>query len=58
MKVDLNGKVVVVTGGSGVLCSRMAVALGACGAKVAVLGRRKEALDTVVAEIVKAEEVR
>jgi NAD(P)-dependent dehydrogenase (short-subunit alcohol dehydrogenase family) len=40
--VDLKGKVAVVTGGSGVLCSAMASALGACGAKVAVLGRNFE----------------
>ena len=51
MTINLDGKVAVVTGGSGVLCSRMAVALAACGAKVAALGRRKEALDAVVAEI-------
>lgn len=37
--VDLSGKIAVVTGGSGVLCSQMAKALAACGAKVAILGR-------------------
>lgn len=34
--VDLSGKVAVVTGGGGVLCSTMAKALAACGASVAV----------------------
>jgi NAD(P)-dependent dehydrogenase (short-subunit alcohol dehydrogenase family) len=50
-KVDLSGKVAVVTGGTGVLCSAMARALGECGAGVAVLGRRKEVADALAAEI-------
>lgn len=37
--VDLDGRTAVVTGGSGVLCSQMARALAACGARVAILGR-------------------
>ena len=49
--VDLSGKVAAVTGGSGVLCSRMAVALSECGARVAVLSRRQEAVDAVATEI-------
>ena len=52
-KVDLSGKVVVVTGGTGVLCSSMARALGESGAKVAVLGRRKDVADALAAEIQK-----
>lgn len=48
---DLRGKVAAVTGGSGVLCGTMAKALGACGAKVAVLGRRLEATTKVADEI-------
>lgn len=36
-KIDLNGKVAVVTGAGGVLCSAMAEALAECGAKVALL---------------------
>ena len=50
-KVDLSGKVAVVTGGTGILCSEMSKALGECGAKVAVLGRRKEVADELAAEI-------
>lgn len=40
--IDLKGKVAVVTGGGGVLCSEFAKALGACGAYVAVLNRTLE----------------
>ena len=42
MKVDLNGKVAVVTGGGGILCSVMAEALASSGAKVAILDLRAE----------------
>ena len=41
-QIDLNGKVAVVTGGGGILCSVMAKALAECGAKVAVLDLREE----------------
>ena len=37
-KGPLAGKVAVVTGGGGILCGEMARALGADGAKVAILG--------------------
>lgn len=40
--IDLTGRVAVVTGGSGVLCSRFVRALTACGAKVAILNRTLE----------------
>jgi NAD(P)-dependent dehydrogenase (short-subunit alcohol dehydrogenase family) len=50
-KVDLRDRVALVTGGGGVLCSCMAEALAACGARVAVLGRRLEPLQSVVARI-------
>jgi NAD(P)-dependent dehydrogenase (short-subunit alcohol dehydrogenase family) len=50
-RIDLTGKVAVVTGGSGVLCRRMAMALAECGAGVAVLGRRLDAVEAVAAEI-------
>ena len=37
LKVDLTGKVAVVTGGGGVLCGAFSKALAACGAKIAIL---------------------
>ncbi len=49
--VCLDGKVAVVTGGGGVLCSLMAKALASCGAKVAVLDRREESARIVADEI-------
>lgn len=52
--VDLNGKVAVVTGAGGVLCSEMAKALAQCGAKVALVGRTyanvAAVADTITAE--------
>ena len=45
--VDLKNQVAVVTGGGGILCSVMAEALAACGARVAVLDLRKPAADKV-----------
>lgn len=45
---NLKGKTAVVTGGTGVLGSSMALALARAGAKVAVLGRTKEQLDKMV----------
>ena len=51
MKVDLTGKVAVVTGGGGILCGEMSRALAAAGAKVAILDLKKEAADRVAAEI-------
>ena len=50
-KIDLKNQVAVVTGGSGVLCSCMAKALVACGARVAVLGRNAEKAEGVAAGI-------
>ena len=41
-KVDLAGKVAVVTGGGGVLCSAMAKALAECGAAVAIADLKVE----------------
>ena len=51
MKVDLNGKVAVVTGGGGILCGVMAKALAKAGAKVAILDLRAEAAEAVAEEI-------
>lgn len=49
--IDLNGKVAVVTGAGGVLCSGFAKALADCGAKVALLGRRLASVEKVAREI-------
>ncbi|WP_419646455.1 SDR family oxidoreductase, partial [Victivallis vadensis] len=54
MKVNLNGKVAVVTGGGGILCSVMAKSLAEAGAKVAILDLKEEAAKKVADEIVKA----
>ncbi len=51
-ELDLKGKVAVITGGGGVLCGMMAKAIGACGAKVAVLDLRAENAQKVADEIV------
>ena len=53
-QVDLSGKVAVVTGAGGVLCSDMARALAQCGAKVALIGRTLEPLQAL-ADSIKAE---
>ena len=50
---NLSGKVAVITGGGGVLCSGFAKALASQGVKVAVLDLREEAAQTVVDEITK-----
>lgn len=48
---DLSGKVVVITGGTGVLGSELSRGLAAAGAKVAVLGRDAEKRNRVVTAI-------
>ena len=50
-KVDLSGKVAVVTGGGGILCSIMAEAIAECGAKVAILDLREDAAKAVADKI-------
>jgi NAD(P)-dependent dehydrogenase (short-subunit alcohol dehydrogenase family) len=54
LRIDLKGKVAVVTGGGGVLCSAMARALAECGAAVAVADLKKEAADAVAKTIAEA----
>ena len=39
---DFNGRTIVITGGTGVLCGAMAQALAGCGANLAVLARSEE----------------
>ena len=51
MKVDLTGKVVVVTGAGGVLCSVMAESVAAAGAAVALLDLNLEAAEKVADRI-------
>lgn len=50
-KVDLSGKVAVVTGGGGVLGAYFCKALAECGAKVAVMDLNQEPAEKVAAEI-------
>lgn len=52
-KIDLNDKVAVVTGGGGVLCSKMAEALALCGAKTAVISLHEEKAKKTADEIIK-----
>lgn len=48
---SLEGKVAVVTGGYGVLGGSIASALAAAGARVAILGRRRDAADRKASEL-------
>jgi NAD(P)-dependent dehydrogenase (short-subunit alcohol dehydrogenase family) len=48
---SLDGQIAVVTGGTGVLGSAIAAALAMAGAKVGVLGRRREAAEELAAQI-------
>ena len=52
LNTDLNGKVAVVTGAGGVLCSAFAKVLARAGAKVALLDINYEAANTFANEIV------
>lgn len=51
MKVDLNGKVVIVTGGGGAIGSAICRQMAANGAKVVVCGRTLQTLEATVAQI-------
>ncbi len=48
---DFSGKVAVVTGGAGVLCTMFAKALAACGARVAILDLAQDRAEAVANEI-------
>ncbi|MHB8625373.1 MAG: SDR family oxidoreductase [Aggregatilineales bacterium] len=48
---SLEGQTAIITGGTGVLGSAMALGLARAGAKVGVLGRRKAQADHIVAQI-------
>ena len=50
-KPDLNGRVAVITGGGGVLCSVFADSLAECGAAVAVLDLSLPAAEAVAEKI-------
>ena len=52
LNTDLTGKVAVVTGAGGVLCSHMAFALARAGAKVALVNRSDAAINEYAAQIV------
>lgn len=51
---SLEGKIAVITGGTGVLGSVMCKALAAAGAKVVIVGRRKDVADALAQEIIKS----
>ena len=51
LNVDLGGKIAVVTGAGGILCSAMSKALASAGAKVALLDINEEAFKKVSDEI-------
>lgn len=53
LKIDLNNKVVVVTGGTGVLGGIWVDALAECGAKVAILGRKLAVVEKKAEEVVR-----
>ena len=52
LNTDLNGKVAVVTGAGGVLCSTLSKVLARAGAKVALLNRTLEKAEKVADEII------
>lgn len=50
-KINLQEKTVVITGGSGIICSRLAEAVGECGAKVAILDLNLESANKFAHEL-------
>ena len=51
LKIDYTGKVVVITGAAGLICSAMTRAFAQCGAKVAAIGRHGESVRKLAEEI-------
>lgn len=51
ISIDLSGKVAVVTGGGGILCSAFAQAIAACGAAVAIVDLNGQAAQAVADKI-------
>jgi len=51
LQVDYSGKVVVITGAAGLICSAMTRAFAASGAKVAALGRTGEKVERLAKEL-------
>ncbi|MDG1489612.1 MAG: SDR family NAD(P)-dependent oxidoreductase, partial [Actinomycetota bacterium] len=49
--IDLSGQVALITGTTSGLGKRFATVLAACGAKVAIAGRRAERLEELAAEL-------
>ena len=52
LKINLKGKVAIITGGAGVLCGCFSEALAECGAKVAIIDINKDAAEKVVDKII------
>ncbi|MBP8960373.1 MAG: SDR family NAD(P)-dependent oxidoreductase, partial [Bacteroidales bacterium] len=51
--LNIEGKVAIITGGAGIICSSMAKALASQGVRTAVLDINKEGAEKVALEIVK-----
>ncbi|MBP7730876.1 MAG: SDR family NAD(P)-dependent oxidoreductase, partial [Bacteroidales bacterium] len=51
--LNIEGKVAIITGGAGIICSSMAKALASQGVRTAVLDINKEGAEKVASEIVK-----
>ncbi len=54
-ELNIKGKVAVITGGSGIICSAMAKALAVHGVKTAILNRNLENGQKIANEIEKGE---
>lgn len=52
LKINLKGKVAIITGGAGVLCGYFSEALAKCGAKVAIIDINKDAAEKLTNKII------